>query len=55
MFSLLHINANDLLVNVILRCLDLWNIFRMSGEPEDLITGERQGHEDKQGLKEIIE
>lgn len=54
-FSLWHINADSLLVNVILRCFDLWNTFRVSGEPEDLITGERQGHEDKQGLKEIGE
>lgn len=53
-FSLRH-NADVILVNVILRCLDLWNIFRVSGEPEDLITGEGQGHENKQGLKEIRE
>lgn len=55
MFTLWHINADDLLVNVILRSLDLWNILWVSGEPEDLVAGEGQGHEDKQGLKEIPE
>lgn len=40
MFGFSHIHADGLLVNIILRSLDLWNIFRVSGEPEDLIAGE---------------
>lgn len=45
----------DLLVNVIFRCLDLWNSFWVSDEPEDLITGEGECHEDEQGLKQFRE
>lgn len=45
----------NLLVNVIFRCLDLWNSFWVSDEPEDLITGEGERHEDEQGLIQVRE
>lgn len=44
----------DLLVNVVLGCLHLWHVFRVSDEPQDLVTGKRQSHEDKQGLGDLI-
>lgn len=40
-----------LLVNIVLGGLHLRHILRVSDEPEDLIAGKRQGHENKQGLK----
>lgn len=44
------LDACDLLVNVVLRCLYLWYGFRVPDEPQDLIAGERQRHENKEGL-----
>lgn len=44
----------DLLVNVVLGRLYLRHVLRVPDEPQDLVTGKRQSHEDKQGLGGLV-
>lgn len=44
----------DLLVNVVLGRFYLRHVLRVPDEPQDLVTGKRQSHEDKQGLGGLV-
>lgn len=44
----------DLLVNVVLGRFYLRHVLRVPDEPQDLVTGKRQSHEDKQGRGGLV-
>lgn len=48
------VTSYDLLVDVVFGSLGLGDVLRVSDEPQSLVTGKRQGHEDVEGLWGMI-